>query len=209
MNSPSVHCSPIVRDATLRSDARRDWGGMPAIGQGLRELRRRRKLTTRELAARSGISHSSISLIERDRMSPSVDTLGAILDAMGSTLTGFFSGMSTSMPYSPFYRAEDLPEIGRSEGISYRIVGINHPNRQLLMLSETYAPHADTGEAISHPAQEAGLVVEGAVEITLGAQRRTLQAGDGYYFDSQTPHRFRNVGEGPARIVSAITPPTY
>lgn len=182
---------------------------MPAIGHGLRELRRRRQLTTRQLAARSGISHASISLIERDRMSPSVDTLGAILEAMGSTLTGFFSGMSVAMPYSPFYRGEDLPEIGRADGISYRLVGIDHPNRQLVMLCETYAPGADSGEAISHPAQEAGVVVEGEVEISVGARHRRLVAGDGYYFDSQTPHRFRNAGDGPARIVSAVTPPTY
>ncbi|HEX2020473.1 MAG TPA: cupin domain-containing protein [Aurantimonas sp.] len=182
---------------------------MPAIGQGLRELRRRRQLTTRELAARSGISHSAVSLIERDRMSPSVDTLGAMLEAMGSTLTGFFSGLSASMPYSPFYRRDDLPEIGRSDEISYRLVGMNHPNRQILMLCETYAVGADTGEAISHAAQEAGVVVEGQVEISVGGERRRLEPGDGYYFDSQTPHRFRNAGDVPARIVSAITPPTY
>jgi transcriptional regulator with XRE-family HTH domain len=64
---------------------------MPNIGTRLKELRRRRDLTVRELALRSGVSHSSISLIERDQISPSVDTLGAILDALGSTLPGFFS----------------------------------------------------------------------------------------------------------------------
>ncbi|NDV88503.1 cupin domain-containing protein [Aurantimonas aggregata] len=181
---------------------------MPAIGEGLRELRRRRQLTTRELAARSGISHSAVSLIERDRMSPSVDTLGAMLEAMGSTLTGFFSGMSASTPHSPFYRGDDLPEIGRSDGVSYRLVGMNHPNRQIVMLCETYAVGADTGEAISHAAQEAGVVTAGAVEVSVGAERRRLVAGDAYYFDSRTPHRFRNAGDGPARIVSAITPPT-
>ena len=182
---------------------------MPAIGQGLRELRRRRQLPTRQLAVRSGISHSTISLIERDRLSPSVDTLGAILEAMGSTMSGFFSQLASSAPYSPFYRAEDLPEAGRPSSISYRIVGIDHPNRTLLMLHETYAAGADTGEAISHAAQEAGIVVEGAVEVTVGAEARVLETGDAYYFDSQIPHRFRNLSAQPARIVSAITPPTY
>nr|WP_281354627.1 cupin domain-containing protein [Aurantimonas aggregata] len=76
------------------------------------------------------------------------------------------------------------------------------------MLCETYAVGADTGEAISHAAQEAGVVTAGAVEVSVGAERRRLVAGDAYYFDSRTPHRFRNAGDGPARIVSAITPPT-
>lgn len=182
---------------------------MPAIGGRIRELRRRRQLSTRQLAIRSGISHSTISLLERDRLSPSIDTLSAILEAMGSTLTGFFSELSAEIPHSPFYRFEDLAEIGRADGISYRMVGINHPNRHLLMLYESYAPGADTGKAFSHTAQEAGVVIKGAVEVTVGTEARTLEAGDAYYFDSQTPHRFRNAADTPAEIVSAITPPTY
>ncbi|WP_062202788.1 cupin domain-containing protein [Aureimonas sp. AU12] len=182
---------------------------MPAIGAEIRELRRRRQLTTRQLAVRSGISHSTISLLERDRMSPSIDTLSAILEAMGSTLTGFFSELGDKLPHSPFYAREDLAEIGRADGISYRMVGINHPNRHLLLLCESYSPGADTGEAFSHKAQEAGVVTKGAVEVTVGAQTRLLSAGDAYYFDSETPHRFRNAGTEQAELISAITPPTY
>ena len=182
---------------------------MPAIGAAIRELRRRRQLSTRQLALRSGIAHSTISLLERDRMSPSVDTLGAILEAMGSTLTGFFSELGETVPHSPFYRAEDLAEIGRTDGISYRMVGINHPSRKLLMLRETYQPGADTGQAFSHKAQEAGIVTAGAVEVSVGDRTRVLRAGDAYYFDSETPHRFRNPGSEPAELISAITPPTY
>jgi transcriptional regulator with XRE-family HTH domain len=182
---------------------------MPAIGAAIREMRRRRQLSTRELAVRSGIAHSTISLLERDRMSPSVDTLQAILEAMGSTLTGFFSELGEAAPHSPFYRGGDLPEIGRTTSISYRMVGINHPNRRLLLLRETYCPGADTGDAFSHKAQEAGIVLKGEVEVTVGDQARRLSAGDAYYFDSETPHRFRNHGTEPAELISAITPPTY
>lgn len=182
---------------------------MPAIGASIREMRRRRQLSTRELAVRSGIAHSTISLLERDRMSPSVDTLQAILEAMGSTLTGFFSELGEAAPHSPFYRGGDLPEIGRTTSISYRMVGINHPGRKLLMLRETYQPGADTGEAFSHKAQEAGIVTAGRVEVSVGERTRVLEPGDAYYFDSETPHRFRNPGPEPAELISAITPPTY
>lgn len=182
---------------------------MPKIGSKLRELRRRRDLGVRELAARSGISHSTISLIERDRMSPSIDTLGAVLDALGTTLPGFFSDLQTSLPYSPFYASEDLVEIGKVDTISYRVVGLDHPNRQMLMLHERYAPGADTGEEFTHAAQEAGMVLSGLVEVTVGNQKKVLKPGDGYYFDSRMPHRFRNVHDGQSEILSAITPPTY
>ncbi|MEZ0167997.1 cupin domain-containing protein [Microvirga sp. TS319] len=182
---------------------------MPKIGARLLELRRRRGLSVRELALRSGISHSSISLIERDRMSPSVDTLSAILDALGTTLTGFFAEMNAAAPYSPFYPASEWVEIGKAQTISYRMLGVNQPNRQILMLHETYAVGADSGVPYSHSAQEAGMVVRGAVEVTVGDQSKVLGEGDGYYFDSRVPHRFRNVSGGTSTIISAVTPPTY
>ena len=182
---------------------------MPQIGLHLKELRSRRKLTVRELAQRSGVSHATISLIERDRTSPSVDTLSAMLDALGTTLVGFFDDLQQSVPYSPFYAEDDLVEIGNSDTVSYRMLGINHPNRHLLMLHEVYEVGADTGEAFSHRAQEAGFVLRGEVEVTVGEVSKVLRPGEGYYFDSQLPHRFRNVGTTPAEIVSAVTPPTY
>ncbi|MBE7197270.1 MAG: cupin domain-containing protein [Parafilimonas terrae] len=182
---------------------------MAKIGPKLRELRTRRALGMRELAVRSGVSHSAISLIERDRMSPTLDTLGAILDALGTTLAAFFTDLQADPATTPFYSARDFVEIGRSEAISYRMIGVNHPNRDLLMLHETYAAGAETGQAVSHAAQEAGMVVRGAVELTVGQHKRVLEAGDGYYFDSQMPHRFRNVADGTSEIVSAVTPLTY
>lgn len=182
---------------------------MPQLGPHLKQLRKRRKLTVRELATRSGVSHATISLIERDKTSPTIDTLSAMLDALGTTLVGFFDGLQTSLPYSPFYAETDLVEIGDTDSISYRMLGVNHPNRAILMLKETYKPGADTGEAFSHRAQETGFVLSGEVEVTVGAVTKILRRGDGYYFDSAEPHRFRNVGDSDAEIISAVTPPTY
>lgn len=75
------------------------------IGDRLRELRQRRKLSVRAVALRSGVSHSSVSLIERDLISPSLDTLHAILDALGTTLSGFF------WIFTPFHR--QIPSAGQ------------------------------------------------------------------------------------------------
>jgi transcriptional regulator with XRE-family HTH domain len=182
---------------------------MPLIGVKLRELRRRRVISARTLAERSGISHSTISLIERDKMSPSVDTLCAILDALGTTPSTFFSDIKSRGADSPFYPKGDLVEIGQADNISYRMVGINHPGRTMMLLHETYAVAADSGKGFSHVAQEAGVVIRGAVELTVGAETCVLKPGDGYYFDSSLPHRFRNVASEPSEIISAITPPSY
>ena len=182
---------------------------MAMVGGKLRALRQRRGLGLRELALRSGLSHSAISLIERERMSPSVDTLGAILAALGTTLSSFFADLESALPAKPFYTAGELTEIGRADRISYRLVGMDHPNRRMLMLSEHYAPGARTEPMIAHNAEEAGIITQGAVEVTVDGRSQVLRKGDAYYFDSRLPHSFRNVDAGVSEIVSAITPPTY
>lgn len=142
-------------------------------------------------------------------MSPSIDTLGGILDALGTTFAAFFADLQIIAPSSPFYAAADLVEIGNADGISYRMVGMGHPNRRMMLLSETYAVGAHTGRALSHEAQEAGIVTKGEIELTVGGAKRLLRRGDGYYFDSSTPHHFRNAAREVSEVISAVTPPTY
>jgi mannose-6-phosphate isomerase-like protein (cupin superfamily) len=80
----------------------------------------------------------------------------------------------------------------------------------LCLLREVMPPGSDTGsEMLSHDGEEGGVIVAGEVEVQIGDQVRVLKAGEAYYFDSRTPHRFRNVGEVEALIVSASTPPTF
>ena len=55
-------------------------------GELLREVRRRHRLTQKQLAARARTSQAAISRIERDLVSPSVDTLASLVDLMGEEL---------------------------------------------------------------------------------------------------------------------------
>ena len=55
-------------------------------GELLRDVRRRHGLTQRQLAARARTSQAAISRIERGLVSPSVATLGTLLDLMGEEL---------------------------------------------------------------------------------------------------------------------------
>ena len=53
------------------------------------------------------------------------------------------------------------------------------------------------------------IVIQGQVEVTVGEQVYLLTPGDGYYFDSRTPHRFRNVDEHECVLISANTPASF
>ena len=70
----------------------------PRCGPLIREVRRRHKLGQAELARRLGTSQAAISRIERDLVSPSIETLNRILEAMGETILVSTAPLSQSAP---------------------------------------------------------------------------------------------------------------
>lgn len=55
-------------------------------GQLLREARRRHGVSQARLATRAGTTQSAISRIERDQLSPTIETLGSLLRLLGEEL---------------------------------------------------------------------------------------------------------------------------
>jgi transcriptional regulator with XRE-family HTH domain len=179
------------------------------IGERLRANRERAGLSQRALAKKVGVGNATISLIEQDKLNPSVGLLKRVLDGIPLSIAEFFSQQDAPRPQI-FYARADFTEISSQRGISFRQLGRRSALRQLQILSETYQPRADTGVLrLQHEGQEGGVVLRGRLEVTVGDETRVLRAGDGYYFDSSTPHRFRNVGDEPCRVISACTPPTF
>jgi transcriptional regulator with XRE-family HTH domain len=178
------------------------------MGHRLREIRERFGFSQRALATRAGVTNGMISLIEKNRSSPSVATLKKVLDVFPMSLAEFFA---TGQPAQPaiFFRAHELVEIGGGT-ISYRQVGSSLKDKALQLLHERLQPGADTGAAmLRHDGEEGGVVVRGEIELTVGTATRVLRAGDAYAFSSRIPHRFRNLGSEACEIVSACTPPSF
>ena len=176
------------------------------VGAKLRSVRVAFGLSQRALARRAGVTNGLISLIEQNRVSPSVSSLKKVLDGVPMTLAEFFTLDEGSAPQM-FFGADELVEIG-TEQVSQRLVAAQRSGRQLSLVHERYAPGAVTGdEMLAHRGEEGGVVIRGRIELTIGGSMRVLGPGDGYYFASQLPHRFRNLGREVCEIVSCVTPP--
>lgn len=179
------------------------------IGSRLKLVRQIFGLTQRELARRAGVTNGAISLIEQNRVSPSISSLKKILDGIPLSLADFFT-LNFSPSDEVFFTAEELTEIAHQPEISMRLVGRRAKGRALGMLREVYQPGADTGDTmLRHEGEECGIVVSGSLTVTVGVQERILTPGDAYYFRSDIPHRFRNQGTEPCVLISANSPPTF
>ncbi|MFF7706028.1 cupin domain-containing protein [Pseudomonas sp. NPDC007930] len=179
------------------------------IGPRLKMVRERHQLSQRELARRSGVTNATISLIEQNRVSPSVSSLKKLLEGIPMTLADFFASDEAPVENPYVYRAGSQPDLGR-RGLRLLLVGATVKDRQMRMLRELYAPGADSGEPIVHPeGEECGLVTRGTIEMTVNGEVSILQAGDGYYFPTTLPHAFKNIGQDEAEIISANTPANF
>jgi transcriptional regulator with XRE-family HTH domain len=178
------------------------------VGTHLKAVRQMYGLSQRELAKRAGVTNGLISLIEQNRVSPSVSSLKKVLDGIPMALADFFTLDLGGKP-QVFFPREELANIGTAS-VELRLVGGRLTQRSMSILHERYAANADTGEEmLTHAGEEGGVVVKGKVELTVGGESRVLGAGDAYYFKSSVPHRFRNVGREECEIVSASSPPTF
>lgn len=182
-------------------------------GARLKAEREGRKLSQRQLGAVAGVTAAMISMIEQNRSSPSIATMKKILTGLNMPLSAFFAEEDppdTKWHFTPDeFREITPPGTATKPGIRFLRVG-QAAGSALLMLYEYYPPGADTGpDLYSHDAEEAGVLLSGQIEITVGGETRTLQSGDGYHFNSRQPHRFRNPGDTECVMISACTPPTF
>src|ERR1700721_592607 len=102
------------------------------VGARLRSVRSSFALSQRELARRAGVTNGLISLIEQNRVSPSISSLKKVLDGVPMSLAEFFTLDEGSAPQM-FFVAEELAEIG-TEQVSRRLVAAQRSGRQLSLL---------------------------------------------------------------------------
>lgn len=180
------------------------------IGTSLKTIRKIKGLSQRELAKRAGVTNSTISMIEKNSVSPSVSSLKKVLAGIPISLVDFFSIEKPLVSEQKIvYRPEELLNLGTGI-LDFKLIGKDFPNRAMSMMSETYPAGADTGEEmLKHQGEEAALVISGKFELIVGDETFILTAGDSYYFNSELPHRFRNPFDEPCHLVSATTPANF
>ncbi|MEM1175609.1 MAG: cupin domain-containing protein [Pseudomonadota bacterium] len=178
------------------------------VGKRLRDMRKRHRVSQRELARKSGVANATISLIENGKLNPTVSLLKKVLDGLPVHLSEFFADEEQG-PEKIFFDAGDLTEIADG-GVSYRQIGGNLADKAIQFLKERYEPGAGTGRHdIQHEGEECGLILSGQLTVTVGDETRVLNPGDAYYFRSDQPHSFENRHNEACEVISACTPPTF
>jgi transcriptional regulator with XRE-family HTH domain len=213
-------------------DARASGLGVSdGLGRRIRSHREESKVSLCEFARRLGISPSAVSQIETGKSRPSVSTLYAIVTELGISLDELFSPTGQAVqarttvrpPVEPAGRkpapaAETLPEqrhVQRADGRSVIDLesGVrwerltpqaDHEVDFLQVIYDVGGSSSHGDRFIRHSGREYGVVLSGALEVTVGFDTYQLGPGDSICFDSSVPHVLRNVGNEPVRGIWCV-----
>lgn len=179
------------------------------IAQRVRELRATQGLTLDQLAARSGVSRSMISVVERGESSPTAALLDKLAAGLGVTLNALFEASRGAEPPSPLARRAAQPEWQDPDsGYVRRALSPPGFDSPLQLVEVNFPPGAQVNYEAG--AQRAGVyqqvwVIEGAITLTVGTERHKLAEGDCLACSLDQPVSFRNPTRQRARYLVALT----
>jgi len=183
------------------------------IAERVRELRASRGLSLDALAAKSGVSRSMISLIERAESSPTAVVLEKLAGGLGVTLPALFDAPAGAEPPSaPVARRTDQPE-WRDPGSGYLRRNVSPPGvpQPMQIVEVEFPPGARV--AFDNAGRDLCVyqqvwVLKGTIDVTLGKERHRLHEGDCFAMELDLPTMFHNPTRKTTRyaVVTASEP---
>jgi len=175
------------------------------VGQRLRDLRHKQSLSLETVAAKTELSVGFLSQIERGLSSPSLRALVTLADVLGVGVAALFGTRANDSAAAKgvVTRAPERAELKLwRTGISKQLLNPAGADGGLSMFLVHIAPGGSTGDELyTHAGEEAGLVLEGEMTLTVDADTWTLRTGDSFRFASRRPHRFSNPADDAKAVV--------
>jgi len=176
-----------------------------APGARFRRLRQRRNLSLAQVARATGVSVGFLSALERGQMRASIGTLRRIARYYRTNILSFFEPAKDN---SRLVRPAERKILETTKGVRMELLAWG---------STAMEPHlfrikrgGNSGESYTHEGEEFLHVLRGEFEIWLNTDEHYhMKVGDSLYFQSSTPHRWRNPGKSESWLLWINTPPTF
>jgi transcriptional regulator with XRE-family HTH domain len=179
------------------------------IASRVRELRAARGLSLDALAARSGVSRSMISVIERGESSATAVVLEKLATGLGVTLASLFEPPAhAAAPNGPVARRTEQPA-WRDPASGYLRRNVSPPGapQPMQIVEIEFPPRArvafESGAREGRVHQQVWLL-DGTIDVTVGDDRHRLRTGDCLAMQLDRPTMFHNPTRRPARYAVVV-----
>jgi transcriptional regulator with XRE-family HTH domain len=181
--------------------------GPHELGRRLRHMRVTNNWTLRDLAAKTGLSPSFISLIENGRSDISLSRLVRLTAALGLQIADLLADEKGSLVYVG--SLAEAPRIRTSErNVLIRLLTVQREQKLEPYLIDL-GPHARL-RGLLHAGDEFFHVLDGKLRVTFRRGKEVLEEhviakNDTVYFPGDLEHSYLNLLDRPARILGAST----
>lgn len=174
-------------------------------GVRFRRLRQRKGLSLAQVARATGVSVGFLSALERGQMRASIGTLRRIARYYGTNILSFFEPAADN---SRVVRPTERKVLETTKGVRMELLAWGNTAMEPHLFR--IKPGAGSGESYTHEGEEFLHILRGEFEIWLNNDEHyRLKPGDSLYFQSSTPHRWRNPGKSESWLLWVNTPPTF
>lgn len=175
------------------------------VGDRLRTLRAERNLSQRALAQLASISPNSVSLIERDEISPSVATLQNLATALHVRVSYFFEEETEQSVLH--IKAAQRTSVD-SQGVRIESIGSRIHAQEVEPFLVRLAPHTRSGERqVIHAGHEVVYCLKGRLEYLIDGTVYQVEQGDFVLFEASLPHLWRNPFDTEAEFLLILQTP--
>jgi len=181
---------------------------MDQMGKRIKKKRVSLGLQMKELSVKIGVTPSLISQIESGKAYPSIVTLKKVADAMHTTV-GDLIGENEDLDHRPLLKSKERRFVKKNEnGTSLHLLSYHDPSKQIEPYIIQFEKNANSEGIMTtnFPGQEFCFVLKGDFEAIVNERHYNLSVGDGFYFNSNRPHLFKNISSKEAEILWVITP---
>jgi DNA-binding transcriptional MerR regulator/uncharacterized RmlC-like cupin family protein len=174
-------------------------------GQRFRRLRARRGLSLAQVARATGVSIGFLSALERGQMRSSVATLQRIAHYYRTNILSLFEAAREN---PRLVRPAERKILETTAGVRMELLAWGNTAMEPHLFR--VKPNGGSGESYTHEGEEFLHILRGEFEIWLSSNEHyRLKTGDSLYFESSTPHRWRNPGKTETWLLWVNTPPTF
>ena len=172
------------------------------LGNRLSSLRKRKNMTLDDLSAKSGVSKSILSQIERDLSNPTVTTISRISDALGEKLSDFFLKIEAGEVNS-IESSKETPSITSKDGLcELNILGAGETVNWLQWYLLEMKPKGVLDSKSHGPKTFENLtVIDGQIEVSCGTSKEKLSKGDTFRFQSNKEHSIKNISKQKTQVL--------
>jgi len=178
------------------------------LGNVIRELRLKDKLTIAEVAAQAGISRGMISKIENGQVSTSLETLSKIAQALGVSLAHLFRHYNIPAGGAQHVKSGAGMEVvrrGTRRGHTYHLLAYDQgPKKGFEPFLITMDDASEVFPTFEHPGTEFIYMLKGSIEYRHGRKTYVLEPGDSLTFRGDIPHGPERLIELPIEFLSII-----